>query len=82
MEGRRCNFEGEPDQGHGNAGKQQWRKHLSVQLVRDGRKTGSASDTINEAEPKKGERTCRTAEEKILQAGFGRTNVGLVKGCH
>src|SRR5204862_6671758 len=80
MEWRRRNFECEANQGQDDPGGEK-RRHGS-ELRRDAGKISRACHSINEADPKKRERARSTAEEKIFQAGFGGTHVGLVESSH
>src|SRR5437773_1793653 len=51
MKGRRCDFEGEPDKGHDDAGEQKRRERLRSKTFCDGCKTGGARHAINQAQP-------------------------------
>src|SRR5207249_7891127 len=82
MKRRSCDFEGETDKGHDNAGKKKRRERLRSKTFRDGGQASRARHAINEAQPKEGKSTGGTAKEKILQAGFGRSDIGFVECRH
>src|SRR5438046_1827896 len=56
MKRRGCDFEGETDKGHDNAGKKKRRERLRSKAFRDGGKASGARHAINEAQPKEGKR--------------------------
>src|SRR5438034_397677 len=82
MKRRSCDFEGETDKGHDNAGKKKRRERLRSKTFRDGGQASRARHAINEAQPKEGKSAGGTAKEKILQAGFGRSDIGFVECRH
>src|SRR2546423_13002535 len=82
MKGRRCDFEGETDKGHDDAGEQKGRERLRSKTFSDGGKTGCPRHAINEAQPKESKSAGGTAKEEILQPGFGRSDVGFVECRH
>src|SRR5207244_3626169 len=61
------------------AGKQKRRERLRRKAFRDGGQTSRARHAINEAQPKESKSAGGTAKEKILQAGFGRSDIGFVE---
>ena len=55
---------------------------MCSESFRDSGKTGGARHTINEAEPEESERAGGAAKKEILQAGFSRSDIGLVERSH
>src|SRR5437763_14245128 len=82
MKRRSCDFEGEADEGHDNAGKQKRRERLRSKAFRDGGQTSRARHAINESQPKESKSAGGTAKEKILQAGFGGSDIGSAECGH
>src|SRR5438034_9531733 len=82
MNRRGCDLKCETDKGNANAGKKKRREILRSKAFRDGGKASRARHAINEAQPKQSKSAGGAAKEKILQAGFGRSDIGFVECRH
>src|SRR5437899_6579076 len=82
MKRRSCDFESEADKGHDDTSEQKGREGLRSKTFCDGGKTGCARHAVNEAQPEEGEGAGGTAKEEILQAGFGRSDIGFIECRH
>src|SRR5204862_7734238 len=82
MKRRRGNLEGKSDERHHDAGSHRRCDRSGGYFLANGAEPGGLAHAVDKAQPKEGERTRGTAEEKILEASLRGALVRLVEPRH